>query len=221
MLDNLGLARKVANRYVGRAGVLDFDDLLQEATLGLMRAARDFDPNRTRFSTYGTLWANKYVQVAIDHGGDTIRTPPKLRVLALKIDRLLDAEPGLTIGEIAERLECTQAQACAALALARVVTSLDTPLDATGDTLADRIRAPIEPDPEALELLEPLTDIERRVLVLREGYGVSWPEIERELELPRNGPQGAVSRTIAERALETLSGRSNYLETPRTTPIYE
>jgi RNA polymerase sigma-B factor len=49
------LARKYAGPYV------DGDDLRQEATLGLIRATRDFDPRLAKFSTYGWQWARSYV----------------------------------------------------------------------------------------------------------------------------------------------------------------
>jgi RNA polymerase sigma factor (sigma-70 family) len=48
---NAGLVRAIAARFVGRG--LDWDDLVQEGTLGLMRAAEKFEPERGfRFSTY-------------------------------------------------------------------------------------------------------------------------------------------------------------------------
>ena len=41
------------------------DDLFQEGSLGLMRAARTFDPKRGRFTTYATWWVRQYMQLAV------------------------------------------------------------------------------------------------------------------------------------------------------------
>jgi RNA polymerase sigma factor (sigma-70 family) len=52
---NLGLAWKLAGEYRGRG--LDYDDLVQEGTLGLIRAARTFDASRgVPFSAYAVMW---------------------------------------------------------------------------------------------------------------------------------------------------------------------
>jgi DNA-directed RNA polymerase sigma subunit (sigma70/sigma32) len=58
---HLRFAVVISKRYGPRRGRLDFEDLLQFAALGLMRACEDFDPARGAFSTYSANWVRQYV----------------------------------------------------------------------------------------------------------------------------------------------------------------
>src|SRR5689334_20972109 len=74
---NLGLVRALAARYCGRD--VDFDDLVQEGTIGLLRAVERFDAARgLKFSTYAVWWIRRSLLDAI---GDAqpIRVPPGAR----------------------------------------------------------------------------------------------------------------------------------------------
>ncbi len=71
---NLRLVEDIARRYVDRG--LSFDDLRQEGSLGLWRAASKFDPDKGyKFSTYATWWIKHFIQRALDDYGKTIRIP--------------------------------------------------------------------------------------------------------------------------------------------------
>lgn len=71
---NLRLVIKVAKRFSGRG--LDFEDLVQEGNLGLIRAAQLFDPDKgARFSTYATMWIIQFVSRGVDNQGRSIRLP--------------------------------------------------------------------------------------------------------------------------------------------------
>jgi len=76
---HLGLARWHVGRLLGGAesyAGVDRDDLVQEACLGLMRAAEKFDPAfGTRFSTYATGWCRQFVQRTIQNNATAVRTP--------------------------------------------------------------------------------------------------------------------------------------------------
>lgn len=71
---NLRLVIKVAKRFSGRG--LDFEDLVQEGNLGLIRAAQLFDPDKgARFSTYATMWIIQFISRGVDNQGRIIRLP--------------------------------------------------------------------------------------------------------------------------------------------------
>lgn len=71
---NLRLVIKVAKRFSGRG--VDFEDLVQEGNLGLIRAAQLFNPDKgARFSTYATMWIIQFVSRGVDNHGRSIRLP--------------------------------------------------------------------------------------------------------------------------------------------------
>lgn len=83
---NLKLVVNVAKRYLHRGG-LNFDELVQEGNMGLMRAAEKFDPSRGfRFSTYAVPWIKQKIQRAFKTKTHLIYVPPHAaeRVAAAK-----------------------------------------------------------------------------------------------------------------------------------------
>ena len=100
--DNIGLAQKVAREFAN-ATAHDFDDLLQEACLGLMRAAKSWNPERTKYSTWGTCnarWAcSDYCRVK----GRLVKLPGAVHSKVVVPGCRLRAE-GLSDKEICERL---------------------------------------------------------------------------------------------------------------------
>ena len=65
-----GEARKLAGPF------MDEEDLVQEGYIGLLRAAKRFDPDRgIRFSTYARWWVRAQMTRAIDHTGRPVRLP--------------------------------------------------------------------------------------------------------------------------------------------------
>ena len=71
---NLRLVVAIARCYVGHGMALE--DLIAEGNLGLLRAAKDYDPSRnTRFSTYASYWIKQAIRRTLVMRGRTIRVP--------------------------------------------------------------------------------------------------------------------------------------------------
>jgi RNA polymerase primary sigma factor len=187
---NLRLVVHWARRYQDRG--VDFADLVQEGTFGLMRAVDKFDWQRGfRFSTYATWWIRQALQRAVQQHGNTIRVPMEVAEQSQRADRLtwelaaeLQRDP--TPEEVAEASGVDPGGLEALQSVARVVASLDQPAAAESDTaLGDLLagdasnfeeeverRLVLDRVLEAVEGLEPL---ERDVLRIRFGLDGSMP----------------------------------------------
>lgn len=111
---NLRLVVRIARDYQGRG--MSLDDLIGEGNLGLIRAAKEFDPDfGTRFSTYAGYWIKQPIRHSLINTATTIRLPAHMIGLLTKwrrAERALTRDLGRSPGfdEIADHLELTSMQ---------------------------------------------------------------------------------------------------------------
>ena len=92
MTHNLGLVKKVANKFPLRNATCSYDDLFQEGVAGLIHGIQKFEPERGyRLSTYVYRWIAAYVRRYYQNHGKTIRIPVHLSDKQMKLNKQLEA----------------------------------------------------------------------------------------------------------------------------------
>ena len=106
-LEHMDLAEKIAGNFARRT-VHPKDDLLQLAMIGLIKAARRYDPSRGPFRPYGRTYANGEITHFLRDNGFLLKVPPTWRELHARGQRLLTS--GVGVGEMLERLGINREQ---------------------------------------------------------------------------------------------------------------
>jgi RNA polymerase sigma-B factor len=195
----------LARRFAGRGEPLD--DLVQVATIGLVKAVDRFDPAReVEFSTYATPTIVGELKRHFRDKGWAVRVPRRLQELNLRLGAVIsqlsqDLQRSPTVAEIARSAEATEDEVLEALDSAHAYSLISLDAGAGDEGLSYHEQIGTEDDSlEALEqrlavgpLIRRLPARERRMLHLRFFKGLTQSEIADELGIS----QMHVSRLLA------------------------
>lgn len=220
---HLPLAEHLARRFTGRGE--PYEDLVQVATIGLIKAIDRFDPDRAvEFSTYATPTILGEIKRWFRDKGWAIRVPRRLQELRLSISAVstdltqkLGRSP--TVPELGETLGVGAEEIIEALesASAYSTLSLDTPdpNDPGGPTTLEMLGQ----EDEALEgvenrealsrLLNRLPERERQIILLRFFRGLTQSQIATEIGISQMHVSRLLSRTLAQLRDGLLSDASS------------
>jgi RNA polymerase primary sigma factor len=230
VMANLRLAAKLAKRYSWSS--LGYDELLHDGVVGLIKAAKRFDPDKDiKFSTYATWWVRATIGQSIGDTNRLIDIPHKVEMDLTAIRRIQRDDPTKTVSEICRELKLDESIIKAGMAATREAVSYDKPLDADqtdGATifnfLSDKDEHPVELEYTAADIVRNIHGRlhERypdealnmaRIIKWRHVDGYSAEEIGTMLNMEKNSVTGVMTkamkflRTLGEEAVAKVSER--------------
>ncbi len=192
---NLRFVIKISKKYRGFG--LSFLDLINEGNLGLIEAARRFDPERNvRFTSYAVWWIRQAILHALTNMGHPLRLPAKISNTMFRMGRTITRKTAElnrrpTMQEIATDLGMDEHELSSMVEVAGGATSLSQPLDEQGDLVLEDVLVDQSASVE--------DKLEEQFLAKHVGEAIArLDENERKIIKLRFGLDDGISRTLKE-----------------------
>jgi RNA polymerase sigma-B factor len=206
---HLGLVEYLARRFAGRGEPLD--DLVQVATIGLVKAVDRFDPDRAvEFSTYATPTIVGELKRHFRDKGWALRVPRRLQELNLRLGSVIgklsqELQRSPTVAEIAKAAGTTEDEILEGLDSAHAyrLISLDAPASDEGLTYHEQLGdqdsslAALDDWISVRPLVQQLPPRERRMLYLRFFKGLTQSEIADQLGISQMHVSRLLAKTLS------------------------